>query len=174
MALIVEDGTGVAAAESYPSAAFLDAYWAARPHRAEATAWAAASTPNKEGAAREATSYVDNTWGAQYRGVRRGYVQGLLFPRTGAMDDAGYPLPDLPVELKNAVAELAPKALSATLTPDIKAGGGVLKRVKAGSVEVEYAANTMVEKTYPAIERMLSGLLVPNSGAWHFGVTCRA
>jgi hypothetical protein len=170
MSLITEDGTGVAGSESYCTIAFLDAYWAARPHRTESTTWASATTPNKEGAAREASTYADTTWGDRYRGVRRGYVQGLLFPRTDAKDDAGYPLPDLPAELKNAVAELAPKALAATLNPDVKAGGGVLKRVKAEGVELEWDVNKQTEKTYPAIERLLSGLLVPASGAWHFGV----
>lgn len=170
MSLTVETGAGVQGAESYAAIAFIDAYWAARPHRTESTAWAAASTPNKEGAAREATAFIDGNWGAQYRGVRRGYVQGLLFPRSEAKDDAGYPLSDLPAELPRAVAELSAKALTATLTPDIKAGGGVLKRVKAGSVEVEYDNNgARVEKTYPAIERMLSGLLASASG-WHVGL----
>lgn len=171
MSLTVEDGSGVAGAESYATVAFIDAYWAGRTHAALYTTWTAVTTTTakKEGAAREATAYIDATWGLRYRGVRRGYVQGLLFPRTDAFDDAGYPLPDLPAELKRAVAELAPKAIAGSLTPDIKAGGGIINRVKAGSVEVEYAVNQQVEKSYPALERMLAPILTSASG-WRFGI----
>lgn len=173
MALTVEDGTGVYGSESYLSVANADTYWGKRTHMSLYTTWNAGTTATKEGALREASAFIDSSWGPRFRGVPRGTVQGLLFPRTDALDDAGYPLPGLPEELKRATAELAARALSATLTPDIKAGGGVLKRVKAGSVEVEYDNNSgRVEKTYPAIERMLSGLLVPAAG-WHFGVACK-
>ena len=56
-----------------------------------------------DGAIREATSFIDGAYGPYYRGVRRGYVQGLLWPRTGACDDAGYPLPDLIAALRTAI-----------------------------------------------------------------------
>lgn len=176
MSLTVEDGTGVASAESYCTVSFADTYWGNRTHMALYATWSAgtSTTAKKEGALREASAFIDSTWGERFRGVRRGFVQGLLWPRTDALDDAGYPLPGLPAALQNAAAELAARALSATLTPDIKAGGGVLKRVKAGSVEVEYDNNGgRVEKTYPALERLLVELLVPASG-YYFGVAVRA
>lgn len=173
MSLTTEDGTGVYGAESYQTVAGADTYWGNRTQAALYTTWNAATTAKKEGALREGSAFIDATWGPRFRGVVRGTVQGLLFPRTDAFDDAGYPLPGLPEELKRAAAELAARALSATLTPDIKAGGGVLKRVKAGSVEVEYDNNGgRVEKTYPAIDRMLSPLLVPAAG-WSFGIASK-
>ena len=171
MALTVEDGTGVASAESYCTLAFATAYWGARTQAALYTTWNASTDPKREGALREACAYIDATWGPRFRGVRRGTVQGLLFPRTDAIDDAGYPLPGLPAELKAAAAELAARALSATLFTDVKAGGGAIKRVKAGSVEVEYDSLKTVEKTYPAIDRMLSPLCVA-AGGWYFGAAC--
>lgn len=170
MALTVETGAGVQGAESYATVAFIDAYWAARTHDARSVTWAAATTPKKEGAARETTSFIDGVWGPSYRGVRRGYVQGLEFPRTGAKDDAGYDLPDLPAQLLAAAAELAPTALAGPLAPAVKAGGGIIKRVKADNVEVEYEVNRETAKTYPVVARMLAPLLVP-VGGWNYGIT---
>lgn len=169
MSLTVETGAGIAGAESYATTATIDTYWAARTQNALSATWTALTTAKKDGCAREATTFVDTTWGPRYRGIRRGQVQGLLWPRTDAMDDAGYPLPDLPPELIAAVCELAARAASATLTPDVKAGGGVVKRVKAGSVEVEYESTGNVEKSYPAVERLLSALTNP-AGGQYFGI----
>lgn len=169
MSLIVETGAGVEGAESYATVAFIDAYWLARTHDPRSVTWAAATTPKKEGAAREASAFMDATWGSQYRGTRRGYVQGLEFPRTEANDDAGFPLPDHPAQLMTAVAELSPKALAGPLAPDVKAGGGVIERVKASSVEVQFAVNGSTEKAYPAVARLLTPLLRADS-AYYFGV----
>jgi hypothetical protein len=88
-----ETGAGVPGADTYAAQAWIDAYWTARPHLALAATWAAASTGNKDGAAREATAYIDGAFGPYFRGVRRGFVQGLEFPRTAAKDDASYALP---------------------------------------------------------------------------------
>ena len=68
-----------------------------------------------------------------------------------------------------AVAELSPKALAGPLAPDVKAGGGVIERVKASSVEVQFAVNGSTEKAYPAVARLLTPLLRADS-AYYFGV----
>lgn len=139
MSLIVETGAGIQGAESYASVAFITAYWAARPHNALAAVWAAITPASKmEGCAREASTYLDANWGAYYRGVRAGYVQGLQFPRTGANDAAGYPLPSLPTELQAAVAELAVRASTSPLASDIDTGARVKSlRKKVGPLEKE-------------------------------------
>lgn len=56
MALIVEDGTAVANAESYASVAFADAYW---PLQGGNSDWEGASTADKEAALRRATTYIE-------------------------------------------------------------------------------------------------------------------
>jgi hypothetical protein len=165
MSLIVEDGRGLSTAESYASVAYATARHAALGN----DTWATITTTQMEQALRRATIYIDAKWGAAFRGVRRGDVQALLFPRTDALDDAGYPLPDLPPELPAATADMALKAAAGDLAPEIKAGGRIIEQVKAGSVEVRYGNTGQVETTYPAIERMLLPLLNPN-GAWAFGV----
>lgn len=158
MALTVETGAGVSGAASYASVATIDAYWTARAHHALSATWGAASTGDKEGAAREASAYLDATFGPYYRGRKRGEVQGLLWPRTDALDDAGYPLPDLPNCVVSATAELAVRALAATLAED-QDRGGAIRRVAAGSVEVEYAEGAPIEKRYGMVTGMLAPVL---------------
>lgn len=164
MSLIAEDGSGVSGAESYASTTWIGGYWSNRPQNALAATWAAATDANKEGAAREASAYIDAIWGPYYRGVRRGWVQGLLWPRSDAMDDAqalgrpAYPLPDLPPCLMQATAELAARALSARLAQDL-ARGGMVSTLKAGSVEIQYAAGAPAQKTYGLIDRLLAPIL---------------
>jgi hypothetical protein len=161
MTLIVETGTGVAGAESYASVATASTYWAARGHTASATAWGTAITANREGALREATGFLDAIYGPFYRGQRRGLVQGLLWPRSNALDEARMPLPDLPGEIVAATCELAARALSARLMPDADIDGAIKrKRVKAGPVEseMEYAGTTSVRR-FGYVAQMLAPIL---------------
>jgi hypothetical protein len=166
MALTLETGAGVQDAESYASITTIDAYWTKRPHDPLAASWAAELVASKkEGAAREATAFLDGVWGAFYRGQRAGYVQGLLCPRTEAKDDAGYPLPDLWPELVTAVCELAPRALAARLMPDVDLASRVKSEAKGIgplSKRVEYfdSAAPDVRKRYGFVETLLAPVLV--------------
>lgn len=171
MTLICEDGSGVQGAESYASVAWITTYWANRPQSAYAATWTAATSDKQEGAAREATAFIEATWGNYYRGYRRGYVQGLLWPRTDAFDDAkgsdgrGYPLPDLPICLQVAVAELAVRAISDALAQDLDRGG-MVSMLKAGSVEIQYEKGAPGQPTYGVIALTLAPILngsQPNS-----------
>lgn len=158
MAITVEDGTGIASAESYVSVADADTYWGNRTHTAFYTAWDAATTATKEGALREASAYLDATWGQYYRGQRRGYVQGLMWPRSDALDNAGYPLPDLPPEIVAATNELAGRAISARLASD-EAKGGKVKRQKVGDIEREFFEGASVDKRYGSVNGILASVL---------------
>lgn len=114
MALVVEDGTGVATAESYCSVADADAYFAI--NGAPAT-WTG-STAVKEAALRQATQYMDSKYGPLFQGRRNFSAQRLCWPRypvyidtqAGLYGDAyGNPAPiaPLPFQLVNACAEFA-------------------------------------------------------------------
>ena len=162
MALIVETGAGIAGAESYNSVAEISAYWAKRGHTSFATAWAAATTANHEGAAREATDFLDAEYGAFYRGTRKGYIQGKMWPRTQAQDGTGYFLPALPPELKQAHAELAGRAISARLSSDADVAGFVQSTsVKVGSISesITYAGGTKLEKKFGFLDGIMAPLL---------------
>jgi len=162
MALIVEDGTGVPGAESLASVAFADAYWAARTNRAYAATWTAATTAAKEGALREATAYLNSLDGS-FRGVRRGYVQGCVWPRTDALDDARYPLPALPDALRAATAELAVRSLSAELVAD---QGRVTSSESVGPLSVTYEAGQKRDTYYRAVDNMLAPLMKAKGWSW--------
>jgi len=162
MALIVETGIGVAGAESYNSVAELSAYWLKRGHTSFATAWAAATTDAKEGAAREATDFLDAEYGQFYRGVRKGYVQGKMWPRTSAQDGTGYNLPDMPPELKQAHAELSGRAVSGRLSIDADVAGFVQSTsVKVGSISesITYAGGTKMERKFGFLDGIMAPLL---------------
>ena len=159
MSITAEDGTGVAGAESYVTVAYADAYFAARAHLTASTTWGAADTDNKEGALREATDYVDSVYGPFYRGQRAGYVQGLQWPRTNALSDDGYALPDLPTELQKAVCELAVRALSSPLSSDAARGGRVKRNKVEGAVEQEFFEGAPTETKYGVIAGMLNSIL---------------
>lgn len=175
MSLTVEDGTGVQSAESYATVALADAYWAARTHSPHYTTWSAVSntTAKKEGALREATAYIDATWGAYYRGQRRGYVQGLLWPRTDAKDEADYPLPDLPAQLQAAAVELAARAVSAALATDDTQTDIKAETKKVGPIEktVQYESGGLHRPSYGFVADLLAPILngaQPNApqGGW--------
>lgn len=138
MALTVETGSGVEDSDSYASTSTIDTYWGNRTHDALYTTWNAATAAEKEGAAREASSYLDAIYGKTYRGYRMGNIQGLEFPRVQAMDDSGFPLPGLPSQIVQATCELAARALSGNLRPDATTGGSVKRlRTKVGELEKE-------------------------------------
>jgi hypothetical protein len=184
MTLVVEDGTGIAGADSYASLAGAAAYWAARPQDANAARWTAATDPNREGALREATAYLDATWGALFPGSRKTAAQGRLWPRVErtALDPDDYDtiadllaaqaetdrplvgadglqLAALPAPIVGATIELAARALVARLAPDVDAQGWV-KRQKVGPIETEYGAPGPIDGAYGAVDRLLRPVLI--------------
>lgn len=106
MAIIVEDGTGLANAVSYVSVTDADSYFTVRG----VTEWGTLATPAKEAALIRATDYIEMRWGDQFRGTKTNpTVQALSFPRllwTG-----------LPVPLVRACLEYALRAATDTLIP---------------------------------------------------------
>lgn len=170
MALTSEDGTGLQGARSYASLAQIDAYWLARPHASLSGTWTAAPLAQKEGAATEASAYLDATYGIRWKGLKRTSTQGLHWPRSEAMDEAGYPLPDLPRELVDATAELAARALSARLIPDVAEGQVVTSKTeKVGDLEerTTYGEGTRLAATFGPVSGLVAPLLRHGLG-WSF------
>ncbi len=162
MALTVETGAGVSGADAYASTTTVDTYWSNRPQNALSATWAAGATANKEGAIREASAYLDAVFGPHYRGVARGTLQGLLFPRSDALDDAGFPLPDLPQQLVDAVCELAARALSNPLADDDDRGNQIVRikeKVDVIETDTQYAEGAQKHKSYGFVAGMLAPIL---------------
>lgn len=141
------------------------------------SAWAAAASDALRTAALvRSSAYIDATYLALFQGERvGGRAQALQWPRVGVVDMEGWSVPstEVPAEIINAAYEgaLRELAVPGSLNPDIKAGGGVVKRVKAGSVEVEYASTAATTATFQRIEDILAPLLGRSSP--YFGFATR-
>ena len=132
MAFTVEDGTGLTAANSYASEAELVTYTGDRG--VDISSYA---TPARESALVNASQYLDQKYGARWKGTRNSRTQGLDWPRYGADDRNGFSLPSnaLPREIKNATCELAIKVLQGkTLEPDVEAAQPTEGVVQVGPI----------------------------------------
>lgn len=116
MALIKEDGTEVANANSYEDRTGADAYFALRP--SGNTVWAALSDDQKDDNLIAATQYIELRFAPSFRGVRLTSAQVLSFPRDGAFTDAGDVFAAIPRELTEATAEYALRNSSSALLSD--------------------------------------------------------
>lgn len=151
MALIVEDGTGVAGAESYLSAADADTH-----HADRANAGWTGDTAAKEAALRKATDNLGQAYRLRWLGARVDSAQALDWPRAG-IDTIGSDV--VPEEVRRATAELALAALGADLNPPLERGGRV-RREKVGPIECEFEDGAPGRTRYPAIEGLLAPLLM--------------
>jgi hypothetical protein len=173
MALVVEDGTGLANAEAYVSVAEVVAYASSR-----AMAFDNAPTM-QEAAIRRATAYIEAIYGGRYPGrTVRGRLQALGWPRTEAADADGDLIAsnEVPPEIKAAVCEAAIRELATpnNLAPDLERGGQV-KSLKAGSVEVVYADGATPATVISTIDNALAPLIPRRTpGGLSFGRLNRA
>lgn len=115
MALTVEDGTGLVAADAYISVADADTYFQASAN----STWAAASNSDKEVAIVKATRYMEKRFGTKWKGLIASSEQALGWPRRYVYDERGTELADqVPVQIARACAEYAVQALINPLIPE--------------------------------------------------------
>lgn len=159
MALVVEDGTGKADAESFISVADALAYHEARGN----AAWAAVATDTvREQLLRKATDYMEFAYGQRWKGVRTTTTQALSWPRSGVfINDNLIPSNVVPTAVQRACAELALRAVSGDLAPDL---GAQVKSETVGPLATTYADGARQQTKYQAVDSILSGLLDGSSG----------
>lgn len=171
MSIVVEDGTGLANANSYVSVADADAYHSARGN----SAWTESSTSPDQGktaALIRATTFIDGHYRGRWPGTPlNGRDQALAWPRENATDAEGNDVAsdEVPREIIATTCEAALRELQSpgSLQPDLERGGAI-RRLKAGSVEVEYADNALNTTTLTLIDDILSGLITTGSGGGLF------
>src|SRR6266571_1983388 len=95
LVLVKEDGTGLANANAYASAADGDAFHLGHYY---ASVWTGATTGNKEKALVMATRLIDASY--QFNGFKKGSVQALQWPREAAVDPDRKDLVVSPLEIK--------------------------------------------------------------------------
>ena len=108
MALVPEDGSGLAAADTYASILEADAYWSAHGSPSE---WTSLTDAQKESALRYAATWMDSHY--QWLGTRTfPTVQARAWPRTGVTDPFWNLIPSsgagsIPQSIKDLQAEAA-------------------------------------------------------------------
>jgi len=180
VAFVVEDGTGVATANSYATLAAALLYHGDRQN----TAWADVSTIDviRQGALIRATSYINATYRLRFSGLRTfRRNQALEWPRIGAyvhypdaQEQQGYgyaywnydfiPNNIVPAEIVNATCEGALRELIApgSLAPDLERNNAV-RSLKAGSVSIHYGGDATPNTVFQAIDIALASLLASSS-----------
>lgn len=161
MTFTVEDGTGVANANSLCSIADADAYFVDRG----VSLWSGPASSKQQALVR-ATDYIQTRWGRKLRGSLALADQALCFPRSDIDEDDV-----VPSAVKKACAELALRALSASLEPDpvADASGRNVKRSKkriegAVEIETEYTDSLSVAAVYPVPQRLMAPYLLYAGG----------
>lgn len=161
MSLTVEDGSGLASADSYLSVADADAYHAAHTAPAE---WTEAEESEKERVLRLGTQFLDLAFGGRWLGCRVQSTQALAWPRYGVEDADGYVVSSnaVPQGVKDACAEAALRALSAELMADETEPAIKSESVKVGPVteSKEYLGGKNASPNYRRIKALLRGLIV--------------
>lgn len=169
MTIIVETGAGLSTAETYITVAGADTYHSDRAN----SAWAALTTQLKEAYLRRATEYMLQVYRLKWKGVRMTATQALDWPRAyvytqpflhGAVGEFPYLVENdiVPVEVARACAELALRAISGDLAPDI---GRLKKRVKVDVIETEYVDGATPYVRFRAIDRMLDPFMSGTAGS---------
>ncbi len=154
MALIHEDGTGKADAESYVSLV-----------RAVAVAvllnltevWVVSSDNEQEGLLREATTFLDGHY--DWRGdILSPRIQALGWPRIGVEDNQGRLIANdaVPLAIEKATVFLAVQGLSSRLE-SVRSGAAV-KSFKVGPIERVYAGGNTGQRLYTEVDTLLWGL----------------
>lgn len=161
MALVVEDGTGIAGANSYVSAADCADY--AATHGLTFTANAAGDAALVRG-----TDWLDATYISRWPGTRaHGRNQGLQWPRAGATDIEGYAIAstEVPMEVIDACCEAACREFKAagSLAPDVTPNAIIQSASVEGAVSVTYATGKGVAGA-GTVSLTIDGILAPLIG----------
>jgi hypothetical protein len=147
MALTVEDGTGLAAADAYVSLTDFKTFCTGRAYR-----WEDSEDWQIEASIRLATGWIDTY--NRYKGVRLTSTQALEFPRSGLIDWSSYSITGVPLRVKQACSELAYKGLTESLYEDQNRGGQVMTE-SVGPISVTYADGAPVGKLWIFAQNLL-------------------
>jgi hypothetical protein len=180
MALIVEDGTVVAGANSYCTKAYADNYhanvgnvaWAALPSVNDVPA-PAESVVTKEALLQRATQYMLGVYRLRWLGLRISPTQSLDWPRLGVIlkDTASFfvdqrlaytvPANIVPDVVQQACSELALRASTQDLWPDLDQRT-LLEKV--GPIQVNYDRFSPQYRRFRQVDLLLNPYLDGTNG----------
>lgn len=166
MALVVEDGTGLASANSYTSVEFADAYFSMR----NVTSWAVLTTEAKEVSLIKATDYIDAKNTYRFTTKQFNPEQALALPRVFLINAAYEQITGIPVLWLKAVCEYALIASTKDLFTPASAGAKEIKskEVVVGPVKTKTEfLDTPTQGSflsYPSADRLVIQLFGSTSG----------
>lgn len=173
---VVEDGTGLATANSYLSVADAATYFETY---SDPSAWDLAATSDRQTALRMATQWLDNRFLGRWKGTRANESQALAWPRSGVEDEDGYAVSSIaiPAKLKHATAEMALRFLADSSVSDLEADTDlasevISERTKVDVIETEKRYGPAGKRTgtnYPKVGLLLAGLLRSGSYVTRIG-----
>jgi hypothetical protein len=148
---LVEDGTGLAAANSYTSVAEADDILAI--DNDGIALWDALDDPAKELALAKATRYLDDNY--QWFGRKSTAIQALKWPRHGMRDSENMCIADgvIPIEIKRAIARLAVWLIKNNGDDAMNMEG--IKSFRSDDVEIEWQAGASTLKAPDFLSRLL-------------------
>jgi hypothetical protein len=184
--LVVEDGSGLASANSYISLADAEAYHAARGR----TDWTDEDDDSQIAALIRATYDLDSWFRGRWKGVQGTAAtarsttaigptakpnQALAWPRQRVIDEEGYLVDgaSVPLVVKNACAEIAFIELTEPFIQESVDRTNATLSERAGPVAVSYNTAAPMIKLYPHIDAMLRGVAAAGGVQLevHIGVT---
>lgn len=168
MALTVEDGTGLANADSYVSEADADTYVTAYEPEGFAT-WNAATSGAKEVALRKATQWLDIRFADRWKGIKKNSTMSLDWPRSGVcIENVQIASTELPTRLTQATIEAAVRFLSGELQADVAADSQGIRRERSELAvlkeEIEYAGQKSTQKSTPKLLSLVGPLITGGTG----------
>ena len=154
--LIVEIGTPSASSDSYVELEDADLYHANRGN----LDWTGTDAERAR-MLRRGTQYLDSTYRIRWKGTKATSGQALSWPRDGMTDEDGNGIDSdvIPQAIKDACCESArmvPYTQKVVLPQ-------YLKRVKAGSVEVEYATQAPQREISNLLDELVRPYLMPTN-----------
>lgn len=157
MALILEDGTGVAGADAYDPVADADAWLTARGM----LVFAALSSADQEPHMRKAVEHVEALAADGLTGYKRfiteGEIQPLNYPRLGAyyLDGGVIGTAEIPLAYREAIYVACERSAEGTLESSLPTG---IKRERATSSgsEIEYESSAGLSYPHADISRRIA------------------
>lgn len=153
--LVVESGAGIASANTYASADWIDDYCEDRGY----DTWETGGSDEAVAAILRSMNYLESL---NFKGTK--YVQDnpLEFPRGQLIDRNGYLIGynEIPVQLKKALAEGAVREYESTraMQEDLARGGKISKE-KIDVIETDYFESAPSNTVFPVINGLLKGLI---------------
>lgn len=115
------------------------------------------SDADMERALRRATQFVDAHF--DFAGARSKSTQRREFPRAGLTDASGFEVAGVPRRIVEATCELAYRALSEDLMPDIERANKVRSET-IGSISTTYADDAPESKLFRVAEKIVAPFVI--------------